>query len=93
MLDLRLLTQGVTSMVRAGLGVAVMPLLAVWGQRDDEALSFHPLEPAVPDRVVHLVWRGTLSPLAGRLRDVAVDAGRRLVSELTLAQAASRPRP
>ncbi|MFC7486972.1 LysR family transcriptional regulator [Knoellia sp. CPCC 206453] len=85
--------QGVTSMVRAGLGVAVMPVLAVWGQRADDALTFHRLEPAVPDRVVHLLSRGTLSPLALRLRELSVDVGEQLVAELRLALPASRPRP
>lgn len=85
--------QGISSMVRAGLGVAVMPVLAVWGQRADDALTFHRLEPALPDRVVHLLSRGTLSPLALRLRELAVEAGEELVAELRLALPASRPRP
>jgi len=85
--------QGITSMVRAGLGVAVMPVLAVWGQRDDPALAFHRIEPLLPDRVVHLLSRGTLSPLALRLRELAVEQGERLRDELTRAQLASRPRP
>lgn len=74
--------QGITAMVRAGLGVAVMPVLAVWGQRHDPALSFHRLQPTISDRVVHAVSRGTLSPLAARLREVAVEAGRELAAEL-----------
>jgi len=74
--------QGITSMVRAGLGVAVMPVLSVRGQLADEALTFHRLEPAVPDRVVRAVSRGSLSPLAQRLRDVAVEAGATLVEQL-----------
>ena len=74
--------QGITSMVRAGLGAAVMPVLSVWGQRHDDALSFHRLEPAVPDRVVQVVSRGTLSPLAIRLRELSVEAGQQLVRDL-----------
>lgn len=85
--------QGITSMVRAGLGVAVMPVLAVWGQRDDPALTFHRLEPALPDRVVHLLSRGTLSPLALRLRELAVEVGDRLESDVSLFLPAPRPRP
>lgn len=85
--------QGITSMVRAGLGVAVMPVLAVWGQRDDPALTFHRLEPALPDRVVHLLSRGTLSPLALRLRELAVEVGRQLVADLNLSLPAPRLRP
>ncbi|WP_200938527.1 LysR family transcriptional regulator [Cellulomonas sp. Root137] len=77
--------QGITSMVRAGLGAAVMPVLSVWGQRHDDALSFHRLEPAVPDRVVQVVSRGTLSPLAIRLRELSVEAGQHLVRDLAAA--------
>ena len=80
--------QGITSMVRAGLGSAVMPVLSVRGQRSDDALSFHRLQPAVPDRVVRVVSRGTLSPLAVRLRELAVDAGQQLVRDL---EAAAEP--
>ncbi len=67
--------QGVTSMVRAGLGVAVMPLHAVAGQLEAPGLDVHPLEPGLPDRVVNLLWRGSLSPLATRFRDVALEVG------------------
>lgn len=67
--------QGVTSMVRAGLGVAVMPLLAVAGQHDDPGLSFHALRPALPNRVVDVWWQGSLSPLATRFRDVSLEVG------------------
>ena len=70
--------QGVTAMVRAGLGVAVMPLLAVLGQRDDPALSYHPLWPALPERVVEVWWQGSLSPLAERFRDLSLEAGAEL---------------
>ncbi|WP_353950547.1 LysR family transcriptional regulator [Knoellia sp. S7-12] len=84
--------QGITSMVRAGLGLAVMPVLSVWFQRDDPALTFHRLEPALPDRVVHLLSRGTLSPLALRLRELAVEVGQQLVAEFKLSLLAAPPR-
>lgn len=67
--------QGVVAMVRAGLGVAVMPLLAIAGQRDDPDLVVLPIRPALPPRVVYVLSRGTLSPLATRFRDLAVEAG------------------
>jgi DNA-binding transcriptional LysR family regulator len=70
--------QGVTAMVRAGLGVAVMPLLAVAGQHDDRGLSFHALRPALPERLVDVWWQGSLSPLAARFRDVALQVGKEL---------------
>lgn len=67
--------QGVTSMVRAGLGSAVMPLQAVAGQLDAPGLDVHELEPGLPDRVVNLLWQGSLSPLATRFRDIALEVG------------------
>ena len=67
--------QGVTSMVRAGLGVAVMPLLAVAGQLEAPGLDVHVLQEGLPDRVVNLLWQGSLSPLAARFRDVSLEVG------------------
>ena len=81
--------QGITSMVRAGLGVAVMPELSVSGQLGDDALSFHRLGPGLPDRVVQVVSRGSLSPLAARLRELAVRAGDDRVRTLGRARADS----
>ncbi len=69
--------QGVTAMVRAGLGLAIMPTLAVRGQLRDPALSFHELTPDLPERVISLYWRESLSPLATRFRDLSLDAGGR----------------
>ena len=43
------------AMVRAGLGVAVMPLLAV--DTDDPGVRIVPLQPPIPPRHVTLVWR------------------------------------
>ena len=70
--------RAVVSMVRAGLGFAVLPALTV-GVR--EGLSVHPLRPALPPREIYLHWRGTLSPLARR------------VMELTFEEAAELRRP
>ena len=56
--------QAVVSMVRAGLGCAVLPTLAVGPDTD---LSLHPLVPPLPPREIHLHWLGTLSPLAARV--------------------------
>ena len=53
--------------MRSGLGVAVLPTLAVTGVDGDDELRVHPLEPS-PSREIHLHWPSvrTLSPLARR---------------------------
>lgn len=65
----------VISMVRAGLGIAVLPRLAVLDALDDPRLAIRPLDPPIPDRVIRLAWRSgrTLSPAAERFRNIAVD--------------------
>ncbi|WP_439664710.1 LysR family transcriptional regulator [Lentzea sp. HUAS TT2] len=59
--------RGVISMVRAGMGVAVMPKLALDLPSDD--LSTHDLDPALTPREIYLAWQAnrTLSPLAQRV--------------------------
>jgi DNA-binding transcriptional LysR family regulator len=56
---------GVLSMVRAGLGLAVMPMLAVDLRDDDEQLRMHRVAPDLGTRPIHLAWAAgrTLSPL------------------------------
>lgn len=60
--------RGVISMVRAGMGIAVMPELALDISLDDE-LCTHELEPALAPREIYLAWQAnrTLSPLANRV--------------------------
>ncbi|RHW23888.1 LysR family transcriptional regulator [Nocardioides immobilis] len=72
--------QAVVSMVRGGLGCAVLPLLATGSARSDDQVTLHRLRPALPPREVYLLWQGTLSPLAARLRDLSVAAARDLTS-------------
>jgi DNA-binding transcriptional LysR family regulator len=73
----------VVAMVRAGLGIAVMPRLAVLDELDDPRLAIRPLDPPIPDRIIRLAWRSerTLSPAAERFRtiagEVAAEMGRR----------------
>ena len=59
------------AMVRAGMGRAVMPLLAV--DVRDESIDVRPLQPPIPPRQVCLVWKRdrTLSPVATRLIELA----------------------
>jgi len=54
----------VAAMVRAGMGVAVMPLLCT--EPLDPRTELHPLDPPIPGRQVSIAWRAgrTLSPAA-----------------------------
>lgn len=73
----------VIAMVRAGLGLAVLPLLCVESTGADVAV--HPLDPMIPSRVVSLAWRPerTLSPVAAAFIDMADDLARDLERTLT----------
>lgn len=70
----------VVSMVRAGLGLALLPRLAVLDELDDPRLAVRPLAPAIPDRVIRLAWRSgrTLSPAARRFCEIAVEVAAEL---------------
>lgn len=67
----------VLSMVRAGMGSAVLPRLTVHGAgaATDPALSVHELKPAPPAREIFLLWQAgrTHSPLAARAIALAVE--------------------
>ncbi|GAB5901631.1 hypothetical protein OKHIL_74400 [Mycolicibacterium mageritense] len=76
--------QAVVSTVRAGLGWAVMPVLACDVRPDDSELSLHPLTPRLPRRPIYVLTAGVLSPLANRVVELASRAAADLV--------ASRPR-
>ena len=71
----------VAAMVRAGMGVAVMPLLCT--EPEDPRIELHPLDPPIPGRQVSIAWRAgrTLSPTA------------RAFVELTIAVCAELPEP
>ena len=64
----------VAAMVRAGMGVAIMPLLCV--EPEDPRTALHSFEPEIPSRAINLAWRRnrTLSPSAERFIQLAVDA-------------------
>ncbi|WP_405030467.1 LysR family transcriptional regulator [Nocardioides bizhenqiangii] len=72
--------QAVVSMVRGGLGCAVLPVLATRSVGRDEEVVLHKIRPALPPREIYLLWQGTLSPLAARVRDLSIDASRALTS-------------
>jgi DNA-binding transcriptional LysR family regulator len=63
----------VMSMVRAGMGAAVMPMLAI-DIGPDDVLCTHELRPVIRPREVCVMWQAgrTLSPLARRVIDISV---------------------
>ena len=74
----------ILSMVRAGIGSAVLPWLALHGSDawSDDRLSIHQLQPS-PARELYLYWPAgrTQSPLAARAIDIAVEAARELTKQ------------
>ncbi len=70
----------VISMVRAGLGLALLPRLAVLDELDDPRLAVRTLDPPIPARVIRLAWpKGrTLSAAAARFREIAIDVATEL---------------
>ena len=74
----------IVSMVRAGIGSAVLPSLALHGSDawSDDQLSIHQLQPS-PAREMYLHWPAgrTQSPLATRAIDLAVEAAHDLARE------------
>ncbi|MDQ7808665.1 LysR family transcriptional regulator [Amycolatopsis sp. A133] len=75
----------ILSMVRAGIGWAVLPWLALHGHDawSDDQLAIHGLKPA-PTREVSLYWPAgrTASPLAVRAREIAVDVAGELAGRM-----------
>lgn len=63
----------VIAMVRAGMGAAVMPVLAL--DEDDPRIDMHRFDPPIPSRRIALGWHRdrTLSPAARRLLELAHD--------------------
>jgi DNA-binding transcriptional LysR family regulator len=75
----------ILSMVRAGIGSAVLPWLALHGSDawSDDRLSIHQLRPS-PSRTLYLHWPAerTQSPLATRAIDIAVEAANELANQM-----------
>ena len=72
----------VAAMVRAGMGVAVMPFLCV--DPEDPRIAIHQIDPPIPDRSICLAWRlnRTLSPAAERFIQLTTEASRDLTGQL-----------
>ena len=79
--------EALLSMIRAGMGSALLPWLALDGTDawSDERLSVHQVVPALPPREICLHWRAgrTHSPLAARAVEIAVE----LAAQITERQA------
>jgi DNA-binding transcriptional LysR family regulator len=75
----------VSAMVRAGMGVAVLPMLCL--EPEDPRTSLHPLSPAIPEREISLAWRAgrTLSPAAERFIELAVEVSAELSGRMVVA--------
>ena len=69
----------VQSMVRSGMGWAVMPSLAI--DPDDPDVAFLELDPPIPPRAIQLIHRRdrTLIPAAGAFREIAADVALELL--------------
>jgi len=67
--------EAVLSMVRAGMGTALLPRLALLSHdtRADKTLSVHELQPSLPPREIFLIWENgrTHSPLAAKVIEIA----------------------
>ena len=69
--------EALLSMVRAGMGPAVLPWLALHGSDAwaDERIRVHDLRPSPPPREIYLCWQAgrSHSPLAARAIDITVE--------------------
>lgn len=76
----------ILSMVRAGMGSAVLPWLVVHGSdvASDNRLHTHELQPKLPPREIFLLWRAgrSHSPLAARAIEIAVEAAGELAKQM-----------
>jgi DNA-binding transcriptional LysR family regulator len=77
--------ESILSMVRAGIGSAVLPWIALHGSGawSDDRLSIHQLRPS-PASTWYLHWPAgrTRSPLATRAIDIAVEAANELANQM-----------
>lgn len=75
----------ILSMVRAGIGSAVLPWLALHGSdaASDDRLTLHQLQPS-PTREMYLHWPAerTHSPLATRAIEIAIEAAEELAAQI-----------
>lgn len=84
----------VMAMVRAGMGPALMPMLAVSVDEEDADLCLHSLRPAIAPREICVAWQAgrTLSPLATRVVEIAGSVARSHTAECPPVLTRRRPR-
>ena len=72
-------------MVRAGMGTALLPRLAILSHVTgaDKTLSVHQLQPPLPPREIFLLWEKgrTHSPLAARAIEIAVNVAAKITED------------
>ena len=77
--------EAVLSMVRAGMGTALLPRLAIISHDTpaDKTLSIHRIQPPLPPREIFLLWEKgrTHSPLAARAIEVAVNVAAKITED------------
>jgi DNA-binding transcriptional LysR family regulator len=77
--------EAVLSMVRAGMGSALLPRLAILSHhpRADDTLSIHQIQPSLPPRQIFLLWEKgrTHSPLAARAIEIAVNEAAKITED------------
>ena len=87
--------EAVLSMVRAGMGTALLPRLAILSHdtRADKALSIHHLQPSLPPREIFLLWEKgrTHSPLAARAIEIAVNEAAKITEDKRQLSEPNRP--
>ncbi len=71
------------SMVREGMGLAVMPLLGV--DINDPNIEVRPMDPPIPPRTIGLVVPDNPSPMVRRFTEIAIEVCREAVESLTSA--------
>ena len=69
------------SMVREGMGLAVMPLLGV--DIADPKIKVRPMDPPIPPRTIGLVLPAEPSPIVRRFTEIAVEVCREAVESVT----------
>ena len=87
--------EAVLSMVRAGMGTALLPRLAIPGHdtRADQTISIHQLQPPLPPREIFLLWENgrTHSPLAARAIEIAVNETAKIAEDKRQLSELNRP--
>ena len=87
--------EAVLSLVRAGMGTALLPRLAILGHdsRADQTLAIHQIRPPLPPREIFLLWEQgrTHSPLAARAIKIAVNVAAKIAEDQRQSSQPNRP--